>query len=170
MLVVVIEEDESGQVDVGRAHVDELDPIAGLAAGRLDLVDAHGHAAVVRRTLGGRLGDLELAGAVSAAAVRRRGVPFPRVRVDLRATRIEEADLVGGAEVNSGVSCVRQLDPVARLTARRLDLVEGDRPVGRGRLGCDGHSHQHRPYGDGGGGDRDGATASTHANSSGATG
>ena len=88
--VVVVLEDEARQVDRDRPGVVELDPIAGYAAARFDFVDAHGAGCSRSPCPWSTLAFVRNAPvAVGAAAVGRRRVRRPRVRIDERASRVE---------------------------------------------------------------------------------
>src|SRR6185369_15071969 len=144
--VVVVLEDPAGHVDRGRAGVEQLDPVAGHAAARLDLVDPDGEAVV-----GGALrdgdGGAERARPVGAAAVGRDGVARPAVGVNERTARVVEAGGIGAAEPEAEPGLL-QYEVAARVDdGRRRDhvgsvrvVVVEERPAGdvrRGRAGIE---------------------------------
>ncbi|CAB4690725.1 unannotated protein [freshwater metagenome] len=129
--VDVVLEDPTGHVQRGRAVVDQLDPVTGVAAAGLDLVDPHRRGAVVGRALGraGRGG--EGACRAGAATVGRRRMRGPRVGVDQGgAVAGEEPDGVRAAEAEPEVGLVEHVQRTGSQRRPRRDRVEGVGVVG----------------------------------------
>nr|WP_235812680.1 hypothetical protein [Pseudoclavibacter helvolus] len=116
----VVGEDVAAQVDGADPRVEELHPVARLAARRLDLVDDHGpnrRSDVVCRASAARGRLSEVTCAIRKPRVADLGVLRPRVRVDESPCRVEDPRLVLLAEAEPEL-CVIDHQVGARLDAR----------------------------------------------------